>query len=64
MKYHIKKLQVNDFEVYEQGKLSERSYFIPYKNEKLLRKQNTLTKRYKSDLVTVLSGSDWSFKYV
>lgn len=63
MKYQIKKLKVNDFGVYEEGKLSERSYFIPYKSEKLLSKQNTLTKRYNSDLVTVLSGDDWSFKY-
>ena len=38
MKYQIKKLKVNDFCVYEEGKLSQRSYFIPHKSEKLLSK--------------------------
>lgn len=63
MKYQIKKLEVNNFDVFEQGKLFARSYFIPYKDRKLLEKQNALTQRYESDIVTVLSGDDWSFKY-
>ena len=63
MKYHIKKLDVNNFDVMEEGKLSGRSYFIPYTSKKILSKQTALTERYKSDLVTVLSGKDWFFKY-
>ena len=37
MKYQIKKLYINDFNVFEENKLTARSYFIPYgKKEKLL----------------------------
>lgn len=62
MKYQIKKLYINDFNVFEENKLTARSYFIPYgKKEKLL-EQNVLTERYNSDIVTVLSGT-WKFKY-
>lgn len=63
MKYQIKKLEINNFSVYEQGKLKARSYFIPYENRKLLEKQNSVTERYNSDMVTVLSDDDWKFKY-
>lgn len=63
MKYQIKKLEVNNFDVMQQGKLSPRSYFIPYSKRESLEKQNALTQRYQSDLVTVLSGDDWAFKY-
>ncbi|MCM1545229.1 MAG: hypothetical protein NC110_08020, partial [Ruminococcus sp.] len=63
MKYQIKKLEVNNFSVFEQGKLKARSYFIPYENRKNLEKQTALTERCNSEMVTVLSGDDWKFKY-
>ncbi len=62
MKYQIKKLRINDFEVYEQNKLAGRSYFIPYKDKEKLLTQTVLTERYSSDTVTVISG-DWKFRY-
>lgn len=63
MKYRIKKLEINNFDVFEEGKASKRSYFISYKDINKLRKQDVLTERYNSDCVSVLSGDDWSFKY-
>lgn len=63
MKYQIKKLEVNNFDVFELGKLDARSYFIPYGKRELLEKQDELSERYNSDRVLVLSGSDWKFKY-
>lgn len=63
MKYQIKKLEANNFDVYQIGKLPGRSYFIPYHDRELLEKQNVLTERYSSDMVTVLSSDDWKFKY-
>ncbi|MGN1443623.1 MAG: hypothetical protein ACI4XE_07225, partial [Acutalibacteraceae bacterium] len=62
MKYQIKKLEVNSFEVFERGKKAGRSYFIPYDDRKSLEKQTALTERYHSKIVTVLSG-EWNFKY-
>ncbi len=62
MKYQIKKLRINDFDVYEHNKLAGRSYFIPYTDKNLLLKQNSLSERYSSDTVTVISG-DWKFRY-
>ncbi|MBQ9913346.1 MAG: hypothetical protein IJO73_03855 [Clostridia bacterium] len=62
MKYQIKKLRINDFDVYEQNKLAGRSYFIPYSDKEKLLGQTALTERYSSDRVTVLSG-DWKFRY-
>ncbi|MBQ8502788.1 MAG: hypothetical protein IJ491_00730 [Clostridia bacterium] len=62
MKYQIKKLYINDFEVYEKNKLSERSYFIPYKSKKEFDGITTLNERYSSAMVNVLSG-EWSFRY-
>lgn len=62
MKYNIKKLQINNFDVYEENKLPGRSYFIPYTDKKALSEKTALDERYNSDLVTVLSG-EWSFKY-
>lgn len=63
MKYQIKKLEANNFDVIEIGKAKARSYFIPYSSKEKLEKENVLTQRYNSDLVTVLSGDDWKFKY-
>lgn len=62
MKYILKKLNINDISVYEENKLSPRSYFIPYKNRKRLEKTDSLNRRYKSDMVHVLSGK-WDFCY-
>lgn len=62
MIYKIQKLNVNNFAVFEENKLSPRSYFIPYKNRKRLEKTDTVNRRYKSDMVKVLSGK-WDFCY-
>ena len=62
MKYQIKKLEVNNFGVFESGKKAARSYFIAYDDRKSLEKQTALTERYNSKLVQVLSG-EWNFKY-
>lgn len=62
MKYTIQKFNINDLAVFEENKLSPRSYFIPYKNRKRLEKTDTLNRRYKSDMVKVLSGK-WDFCY-
>ncbi len=62
MKYQIKKLEINNFAVYEQNKLKGRSYFIPYSDKKKLMKTSVLEQRFNSSLVTVLSG-EWQFKY-
>ncbi len=62
MKYQIKKLRINDFDIYEQNKLAGRSYFIPYTDREKLIEQTALTERYSSDTVNVISG-DWKFRY-
>ncbi|MBO7320192.1 MAG: hypothetical protein J6V06_09275, partial [Clostridia bacterium] len=62
MKYNIKKLLINNFDVYEENKLAGRSYFIPYSDKAILAEKNALNERFGSDMVTVLSG-EWSFKY-
>ncbi len=62
MKYQIKKLDINDFSVYEKNKLRPRSYFIPNKSKNDFCSVNSLTERYNSSMVNVLSG-EWNFKY-
>ena len=62
MKYNIKKLLINNFDVYEDNKLPGRSYFIPYTDKKVLSEKTAINERFGSDLVTVLSG-EWNFKY-
>ena len=62
MKYSIKPLNINNIEIFEENKLSPRSYFIPYKSKKKLEKTNAITNRYKSDTVKVISGK-WDFRY-
>ncbi len=62
MKYQIKKLEANNFDLFEQNKLPGRAYAIPYRDRDLLLRQSVLTERYESDMVTVLSG-DWQFRY-
>ena len=63
MKYSIKKLNINNIDVYEENKLSPRSYFIPYKSKKKLSKTDSVTNRYKSDTVKVISGQ-WDFCFM
>lgn len=63
MKYQIKKLEANNFDVFSIGRLDGRSYFIPYENRAALEKQSVLSERYSSDMVTVLSDDNWGFKY-
>ena len=62
MKYNIKKLLINNFDVYEENKLAARSYFIPYSDKAALSEKDALNERFGSDMVTVLSG-EWSFRY-
>lgn len=62
MKYQIKKLNINNHDIYEENKLTARSYFIPYTDKEKLLEQTALTERYNSDMVSVLSGK-WNFKY-
>lgn len=62
MKYQIKKLEINNFSVFEENKLKGRTYFIPYTDKTELLKQTALTERFSSDIVTVLSG-EWKFRY-
>ena len=62
MKYQIKKMLVNNFDVYEDNKLPARSYFIPFSTFEKASQADVLTKRYISDQVSVISGQ-WKFKY-
>lgn len=62
MKYRIKKLLINNFDVFMENKLPYRSYFIPYRNKDLLFDKSSLNERYESDTVNVLSG-EWNFKF-
>ena len=61
MKYQIKKLLVNNFDVYEENKLPARSYFIPFSSQEKASQAQVLTKRYISDQVSVISG-EWKFR--
>ena len=51
----------NRFEVFEQNKLPARAYFIPFVSRGALDNTTYLNERFKSDVVTVLSGK-WDFK--
>ncbi len=62
MKYQIRKLEINNFSIFEENKLKGRAYFIPYTDKSKLLKQSALSERFSSDIVTVLSG-DWRFRY-
>ena len=62
MKYQIKKLLINNFDVYEENKLPGRSYFIPYSDKETLSSKTALDERFGSDMVNVISG-EWDFKY-
>lgn len=62
MQYIFNRENYRNFDVFQDGKLQGRAYFIPYSSKAALKKTDCLTERYKSDLVTVLSG-EWEFKY-
>ena len=53
MKYQIKKLEANNFDLFEQNKLPGRAYAIPYRDSEKLLAQSVLTERYESDLENV-----------
>ncbi|MGN0532781.1 MAG: glycoside hydrolase family 2 TIM barrel-domain containing protein [Eubacterium sp.] len=62
MKYTVKRNLHTDFNVFEENKLSPRSYFIPFSAEDKLAQTDYKTERYNSDRVVMLSGQ-WDFKY-
>ena len=62
MKYQIKKLEANNFDLFEQNKLPGRAYAIPYRDRETLLRQDATSERFESDLVSVLSG-EWQFRY-
>ncbi len=62
MEYEIKRNLHSDFSVYEENKMPERSYFIPFSNTVALKRSNYKNERYVSDRVMCLSGN-WDFAY-
>lgn len=62
MNYKIQKKQHKEFNIYEENKLEERSYFIPFSTVEKLEKTDYKNERYNSDRVTMLSG-EWDFAY-
>lgn len=62
MKYQINKKIHFDFSVFEQNKLPERTYFIPFSNVAALKSSSYKDERYVSDRVMCLSGK-WDFAY-
>lgn len=62
MKYSISRNLHTDFSVFEQNKLPERSYFIPFSCTEQLNKSNYKNERFVSDRVQNLSG-EWDFAY-
>ncbi len=62
MKYQIKKMHINNFSVFQENKLSARSYFVPFSSKEKADEATVITKRYISDQVNVISG-EWLFRY-
>jgi beta-galactosidase len=60
MLYKFNHNYFNNPEYYEQNKLAPRSYFIPFESREKLDDINYLNERYKSDMITMLSGK-WDF---
>ena len=63
MKYSINRSNHRDFDIYEINKKAGRAYFIPYSSKEKLAGTAPAAERVSSDLVWVLSGDDWAFKY-
>ncbi len=62
MKYILDNENYHIFEIYEENKEKPRSYFIPYKSKKSLKKTSLKERRYSSKKVMCLNG-DWDFKF-
>lgn len=62
MKYRINQENYHCFDVMELGKLTPRSYFIPYENREQADAVTMKDKRYRSPRVTCLNG-DWDFRF-
>lgn len=62
MFYTLNKENYRDFDTMELGKRRGRAYAVPFRDPALLRSADFLDERFKSDMVTVLSG-EWDFKY-
>jgi len=62
MRYQISRSLHSDFSVFEENKLAERSYFIPFSSTEKLLESNYKNERYASDRTICLSG-EWNFAY-
>lgn len=62
MNYNIHKNLHDDFSVFEQNKMMERSYYIPFSSIDKLNVSDYKNERYLSDRVQMLSG-EWDFAY-
>lgn len=62
MHYSIHRNLHTDFNIFEENKLKARSYFIPFSSAEKLRESDYKNERYRSDRVTMLSGT-WDFAY-
>ena len=60
--YKLNRDNYRDFSALNINRLPGRAYSIPFRELSRLKKTDCLTERYKSDMVTVLSG-EWDFKY-
>ena len=62
MRYQISRSLHSDFSVFEENKLTERSYFIPFSSTEKLLESNYKNERYVSDRTICFSG-EWNFAY-
>ena len=62
MIYRLKNKNYCDFDVIEKNKLPARAYFIPFSDKEKALAAKPTEARYKSDLVTCLSG-EWDFRF-
>ena len=62
MIYNLKNKNYCTFEIIEKNKLPARAYFIPFSDKEKAIEAGPCDARYRSDLVTCLSG-DWDFRF-
>lgn len=62
MEYKIHRNLHTNFSIFEENKLPERSYFIPFSSAAALADTDYKNERYRSDRVTALRG-EWDFAY-
>ena len=62
MNYKIRKNLHTVLSIFEENKLPERSYFVPFSSAEKISATDYKNERYLSDRVTVLSG-EWDFAY-